>query len=310
MKTLKIAKFVVLTVVTSVSATGCGKKNDLDADDAYLVADSAVSSVNGALNDSEQANSYALRRGFEIIPTAYAASCGLSRFSPAVGGNCNSTSDGKTVVANFASCTAGRSDEFTFDGQVALAFDSNATCNQWLSGTGLPTSGSVTRTTTNFTRANPGGSSVSVSSANHVNYAGSTIGGGATTAFGSGTRTLTISGLHRIRTSSAGRTVFDHSVTTTAPIVVSGTRLGGNRVISSGTVKVDHNLAKFSSTASLAGLAWNASCCHPISGSVTFALAGKETGSITVDYASGTCGEAKVTKDGDFLGTLELPGCE
>lgn len=310
MKFLRIARFLILTLVASISATGCGKKADLGADDAYLVADSAVSSVNGALNDSEQSNSYALHRGFEVIPTAYAASCGLSRFSPSIGGNCNATAGGKTVTANFANCTAGRSDEFTFNGQVSLAFDSNATCNQWLSGTGLPTTGSVTRTTSNFTRSNPGGSSVAVSSATHTNYSGVSIGGGVTTAFGAGTRTVTISGLHRIRTSAAGRTVFDHSVTTTSPIVVSGTRLGGNRVVSSGTVKVDHNLAKFSSTASLSGLTWNASCCHPISGTVTFALVGGETGSIAIDYASGTCGEAKITKDGEFLGTLDLPGCE
>jgi hypothetical protein len=314
MPTFKIARFLMVTILSSVSATGCAKKTaDLSTDQTYLVADSAVSSVNGSLNDSEQANSYAVHPSpsrFEIISTAYAASCGLSRFSPSVGGTCNATPGGKTVTANFNDCTAGRSDEITLDGQVALTFDSGATCNTWLAGIGLPTSGSVTRTTTNFTRGNPGGSVVSVSSAPFVNYAGTSIGGGVTTAFGVGTRTLTINGLHRVRTSATGKTVFDHSVSTTAPLVVTGTRLGGNRTISSGTVKVDHNLAKFSSTASLSGLSWNSSCCHPISGTVTFALVGADTGSIVIDYNTGTCGEANITKDGDSLGTLDLPGCE
>jgi hypothetical protein len=306
------ARFLVLTILTSVSATGCGKQSSsLQTDQSYLVADSAVSTVSGSLNDSEQANSYAMHRThFDIIPTAYAAGCGLSRFSPSIGSNCNATTGGETVVSNFVDCTAGRSDEFTFNGQVALTFDSNATCNTWISGSGLPTSGTVTRTTTNFTRSNPGGSSVSVSSANFTNYAGTVIGGGVTTTFGNGTRTLTVNGIHRVRTSTAGTTVFDHSVSSTAPIVVSGTRLGGNRVISSGTIKVDHNLAKFSSTASMAGLTWNSSCCHPISGTLTFAMTGTQTGSLVIDYASGTCGEAQITKDGTFLGTLELPGCE
>jgi hypothetical protein len=310
MKCLSITRFVAMTVITSVSATGCGTKTDLSGDQTYLVADSAVSSVNGALNDSEQANSYALRRGFEIIPTAYAVSCGLSRFSPSVGGNCAGTVGAKTVTANFNSCEAGRSDEFTFNGQVTLTFDSSATCNTWLGGIGLPTSGSVTRTTTNFTRTNPGGSQVSVSSAAFPNYAGVSIGGGVTTTFGAATRLLTINGLHRVRTSATGREVFDHTVSTTSPIVVSGTRLGGNRVISSGTVKVDHNLAKFSSTASMSGLSWNSSCCHPIAGKLTFALVGTDTSSIVIDYATGTCGVANITKNGDSLGTLDLPGCE
>ncbi len=304
---------LILSIAVLPLAAGCGKKSaELDSDQAYLIADSAVSSVNGSLNDSEQANSYAVNThpGFEVIPTAYAASCGSSRFSPAIGGNCNSTAGTKTVISNFAGCTAGRSDEFIFEGQVTLTFDSNATCNTWLSGSGLPTSGSLTRTTTNFARVNPNGSTVTVSSANHSNYTGAVIGGGIVTTFGATTRSLTIAGLHRVRTSSAGLLIFDHSVTTTSPIVASGTRLAGNRVISGGTVKVDHNRAKFSSLANLSGLTWNSSCCHPISGSVTFSLTGAETGSIQVDYASGTCGQAIVTKNGESLGTVDLPSCE
>jgi len=303
----------ILSAITATSVSGCAKKatSVVTTDQTYLVADSAVSSVSGALNDSEQANSYALHSpGFELISTAYAASCGLSRFSPSIGGNCNATTGAETVLSNFVNCTAGRSDEFTMNGQVVLTFDTNSTCNTWLSGMGLPTSGSVTRTTTNFTRSNPDGSIVAVSSAAFTNYAGTAIGGGVTTTFGAGSRSLSINGIHRVRTSALGRTVFDHSVSTTSPLIVTGTRLGGNRTISSGTVKVDHNLAKFSSTASLAGLSWNSSCCHPISGVVTFALTGSSTDSVAIDYASGTCGEAKITKNGDFLGTIELPGCE
>ncbi len=304
-------RFTALLVgVAALSACG-KKKTDLDSDQAYLVADSAVSSVNGSLNDSEQANSYALIKPvFEIIPTAYAASCGISRFSPSVGNNCNATSGMRAVTANFASCTAGRSDEINLNGQVALTFDSNATCNTWLAGAGLPTSGSVTRTTTNFTRTNPNGSVVSVSSASHTNYAGTTVGGGVTTTFGAGTRTVVINGLQRTRVSATGVTVFDHSVTTTAPIVTTGTRLSGTRTVSSGTIKVDHNRAKFSSTANLSGLTWNASCCHPVSGTVTFALSGTDSGSLVIDYGTGSCGSAAITKSGTFVGNVDLPGCE
>lgn len=307
----KTVRFLALSTI-ALSWTACGKlNNDSDEDQAYLVADSAVSSLNGALNDSEQSNSYALQNhGFSLIQSAYASACGLSRFSPSVGSNCNGTAGDDTVIANFANCTAGRSDEYELGGQVTLIFDGNSTCNTWLAGASLPTSGSVTRTTANFVRTNPNRSVVSVSSASHANYNGATVGGGVTTSFGAGSRTVNILGLHRIRTSARGATVYDHSVVSTAPIVVTGTRMGNNRVVSSGTIRVDHNLAKFSSTASVAGLAWNASCCHPISGTLTFALSGSSSGSIVVDFNTGTCGEATIAKDGSSLGTVDLTTCE
>ena len=295
-----------------LALSGCGKKvNQREADEAYLVADSAVSSLNGALNDSEQSASYARNRpAFELIPSAYAASCGLSRFSPIVGSSCSGTVANKTVTSDFSGCTAGRSDEFSLRGQVSLSFDSASTCDTWLAGSGLPTSGFVTRTTSNFQRTNPNGSVVTVTSASHTNYAGTTLGGGVTTTFGVGSRTVTIAGLRRVRTSADGASVFDHSVTTTTPIVITGTRSSGNRTVQSGAIRVDHNLARFSSATSISGLSWNTSCCHPIAGTLSFSLLGSSSGSITVDYATGSCGEANISRNGTFLARVDLPSCE
>lgn len=284
-----------------------------------LMAESAVSSLNSALNDSEQSSSYALARpaspviteSFQLIPQAWAASCDLSRFSPAIGSaNCNGTVDGKTVTSTFNSCTVGSQNQWALTGLVTLSFDNASTCDAWIKGIGFPTSGSLTRTTSNFLRTNPNGSYVTTVSDASNNYAGKVISGGVKTSFLPDSRSVEILGLHRERRTAFGQLVFDHSVYTTSPIVVSGSRLAGNRQVQSGTIRVDHNLAKFSNTASFAGIKWSASCCHPVDGTVNFTLSGSKSGTVKVDFNTGTCGTAKLTNNAGVQTQVEMSACE
>lgn len=306
---------LILSMTLVLGCKGLEKKSNANSevDSETFTAESAVSVVNSVLNDAEQSNAYAdsAQTRLNLIPNAYAASCGLSRFTPSVGSaDCGGTTGDKTVNSIFASCTAGSSDEYVLQGTVILTFNSPATCASWIQGLALPTSGSVTRTTSGFTRINPNGSRVNTDSASHLNYLGQTISGGVTTAFGVGSRSVSVNGLHRVRTSNSGYRVYDHSVTSVTPLIVTGTRITGNREITSGTVRVDHNLARYSTTANFTGLRWDTSCCHPTSGSIIFNLTGTKSGSLELDFGSGSCGEVFISKNGASPERLSVGNCE
>ena len=314
-----------LLMAGSVVFSGCAMNGTPESGDldTYGV-ESAIQSVNSALIEVEQSPSLALNRPVEVkradllrklenilIPEAVAASCGIDRFDPPVGSaDCSGTEDDKTVTANFDSCTIGSRERHQLDGTITLSFDSAETCNDWIDALPLPTSGSVTRTSSDFSRLNPNGSTVSKVSDEHENYLGETIGGGVMTQFGINLRQVNILGIHRVRTSPEGDTVFDHSVRTLNPIQVTGTRMENNRRVSNGTIQVDFNRREFSLVTDLSGLFWTSDCCHPTDGSVTFTRSGSRTGSVSVDFGTGTCGEVLITKDDAEAETVELAACE
>lgn len=322
-------KYTILLLV--IISIGCGKKSatsnsesnssNINEDSTTYIVDSAIGSVNSALNDSEHISSYALNRPVfpeikkNIFESFYhfanADSCNLTRFSPTFGsGSCAGTVSNKTVTANFSNCTGGPANEFIFNGNITLTFDSSTTCNAWISGTSFPSNGNVTRTSSNFIRKNPNGSTVTTTSDSHSNYLNQTISGGAKTTFTVSNRTVDILGLHKIRKSTAGQTIFDHSVTSIAPLVVTGSKLTGNRQINSGTIKVDHNIARYSSTANLSGITWTQNCCHPTSGSITFQIVGLGNGNLVVDFSTGTCGTANVSLNSGPTQSIQLTSCE
>jgi hypothetical protein len=79
---------------------------------------------------------------------------------------------------------------------------------------------------------------------------------------------------------------------TSSGLTTTGTRAGGDRVISSGTVTLYHNLAKYTATNSFNSVTWGSStCCYPTSGSVTTTFTGTKSGTGTMTFTS-TCGAA------------------
>jgi hypothetical protein len=112
---------------------------------------------------------------------------------------------------------------------------------------------------------------------------------------------LSINGSHLTGTLTAAggtpTTWWDHTVSTGAAgidVTISGT----SRIVT-GTVMVQHNLAKFTSTTTFNNVTYDdANCCFPTGGSVTTTFSkGPHLGKTeTLTFGGAGCGEAKLTK--------------
>lgn len=294
----------------TIFSSGSSSSGSAELDGAV---ESAVSAANAALNDVEKVSSYVFNAPSPgiFVESAYAAACGTSRFSPAIGtANCTGTENDRTVTASFSGCTAGPGNELTLTGTVKLAFDSAATCNTWVSGSSFPGGGSVTRTTSSFVRQNASGIKVTTDSNTHTNYLSESVGGGVVTTFGVSDRTIQISGLHRTRTLADGTAGFDHSVRTTQALVASGTKAGGTRKIASGAVQVDHNTLKYSATTSFVNVTWSSTCCYPTAGTLTLSLSGSLSGTATANLGTGICGRVSITDASGKTSEAQFFACE
>ena len=123
---------------------------------------------------------------------------------------------------DFAACTIGPS---TLDGMVTLTFTRTAAC-------ALITDWDAVTRTADFTLTGPYGGTLTVTSPG----AGQTV---TRTAAGFD---YTVGGMQRVLRGPGGRTLFDVSTRTTAPIVVTGS-WRTDLVIASGGLEVSHNVA-------------------------------------------------------------------
>jgi hypothetical protein len=126
----------------------------------------------------------------------------------------------------------------------------------------------------------------------------------------SGTRTFSIgsgTGATHITGTLDGATHWDHTVYTTTDLTVNGS--GAHRVIVSGTIVVEHNLAHKVFTTTFNGpLNHEANCAFPISGSVTTTVqsSGSDNGKTETVTFSSTCGMATITNTDGSVETFEL----
>jgi hypothetical protein len=99
--------------------------------------------------------------------------------------------------------------------------------------------------------------------------------------------------LHRAEYDSSSTKLLDHTISTTSNLVITGT--GASRQITSGTIVLQHNLARYYSTSTVATtLTHSAGCCWPTGGTMTTTYTGK-AGSTTETVTFGpTCGKATV----------------
>jgi hypothetical protein len=198
-----------------------------------------------------------------LLPSAEAAGCAQETFTACSSGVRTRTFDG---------CSIGPA---TLNGSVELDFSDSA-CGMSAS------SDSVTRKA-NFTLTGPNGGTITVSSPD---------GGQKVTNNGDGTFNYEVLGMHRVGTDAGGKTVFDVSTSTSAPIGVTGTSRS-NRVINGGTLVVQHNLAGVTATLSPSNVTWDGTCNCPVSGSWSGTRSGNKTGSFTVTLTG--CGTGTVT---------------
>ncbi len=318
-----------LIVVSALSACllGCGKfsaspSNSLTSSSSSSeagvasVVESMVGAISSATNDSEQVNHLAAleKSKFTLIQNAYAAdeTCSLARFSPAInpGSNCNATAGGKTVNANFNRCLSGTKQEYRLEGIVKLEFDSNATCNTWVSGN-LPTSGSITRTVTSGFKqiplANISDPTI-VSTESLLNYKKIPYGGGIITTFQNDRKIISILGMHRNNENS-----FSHTLHTSVPLIVSGTRASNNRKIESGTLLVDHNNAKYTTTSNISNIEYVNNCCYPVLGTMDIEFSSESKiwngQKQKVFFNTGTCGKVDIADNDGKITRHTLSAC-
>ena len=315
-------KTLLPALLLAMGSLNCGRNNDanlsdLSDDNPTWMVDSALGTLSGALNEMEQNPGLLTARptGWMefLIPTAWAAPCGIGIFTPSLGSaSCAGTEGDQTVTHTYALCTAGAASQFTLNGSMKLYFDSPTTCAAWVANTTLPTSGSVTRAIpASFIRTNSNKTRVQTDSEAHQNYLNVQHGGGIRTTFNGTNRTIDILGIHRTRTRDDGTAGFDHSIYSTQSLVITGSRATNNRRISQGKVRVDHNRLRLSVESSVTGLTWDSSCCYPTSGALTFSMVSPKTGTVSVEFQT-SCGLVQVLTKGSVNASyrVQLQGCE
>jgi hypothetical protein len=297
---------LVLGVLGAASCSNYAQQTVSDST-AYL-AETAVGSINSALTDDERSDSVvgagnAASRKMGISRNLAGTGCGNARYTPALGtASCSGTTGGVTVTS-VLNCSVAQGLDALLKGTVTLTFDNASDCAQWLSGT---PAGSVTWTSDKLLRTTSDSSGVITSSDPVKNYKGVTIGGGMKSAFGTGT-SVNINGLHVTRLATGNVPVFDHTITTTGALGVSGTLAAGTRTITTGIVVVDHNTQLYTATGTIANLKWTSpNCCLPATGTINFALSGSASGNVLVDFNTGTCGKVAVT-DSSVIATQANP---
>ncbi|MBC7369992.1 MAG: hypothetical protein H7326_00400 [Bdellovibrionaceae bacterium] len=151
-------------------------------------------------------------------------------------------------------------------------------------------------------------SALTTSTAAHTTYDSTSIPAtGITTSMSGVTRTVVVNGIRRVLVGPRGRSWFDHSITS-AGLTVTGTRAGGNRVVS-GTSTMFHNLAQYKAVHTFNSVTWGSSaCCYPTSGSVSSTLTGTRAGNVSLTF-SATCGQATFVDMTAASSTIALSQC-
>lgn len=313
-------KYLILlslfSLISCGGSSGGGSSESVPEDSNSYAVEAAMVSMNATMNDAEVEENYAYQKPFNpielLISSAYAYSCGFDRFTPSVGpsSTCAGTEDDATVTENFDGCNAGNSSRVYRKGQVKLDFDAPATCDEWVQGGALPTSGTLRVTTTNYA-SYLGANEFKITTENRDNYLDQNLGGGVLVTYGAASRTIDIDGIHYLGNRVLRKKTvnfLDYTVSTPVALTVSGTKRTNDRQITSGTIKIDNNKKEYTLTASASGLGWTDGCCYPTSGSLNFTRTGSITSNLQVNF-SATCGEANFIEGSDNK-VLSLSSCE
>jgi hypothetical protein len=328
--------------ICAVATAGCSSSTNSDsASDDGAGSEIATSVVSGALNsgaDSKvgfnEPQRSEPRRAIDWflnqlnpIGTAHAAdwSCSARTLDPPFAGpgtytltpgDCSVTIAGKTISADWSS---------TFSLEYGSACDllHRSIFNQ-------AASCSLTRTTdangNARTFTGPDGGSYSVTHNTHGQGTGwdttvspAPTNAGVVTTCGAGGCasgfTLDIAGSHLLGNVSGPKggsaKLWDHTVSTgTGGVTVSHS---GTSMVASGTVIVQHNRAKFTSTTTFDSVTYaDANCCFPTGGSVSTAFSSGpyegKTETLTFS-ATGACGDAQLTRPDGTTASLTLTHC-
>ena len=284
-------KFFIL-FIAATSLISCGKS---DTAATATTTQSTSEVVSGTVASQTQASESASVAMVEpkkldwlsmLLPNAVASSCGTFR------------SDATTCASGvstwtISSCAPALNPTATWNGAWTFTFNNNTACTN-AKTSGLPSTGAnnsfTVTSAAGMTRTGAAGNYVTTDSG--ASGYSTTQSGGSTVTCGavdcSTSRAVAINGIHRAFYTAAGTKVVDHTINTSTALSLSGT--GANRTVTGGVIVLQHNLAKFTATATVTtALTFSAACCFPTGGTITTALS---TGTTETLVYGSTCGSA------------------
>jgi hypothetical protein len=130
--------------------------------------------------------------------------------------------------------------------------------------------------------------------------------GGTVVTRSMGARTVDITGVHYVA-AKGGNKLWDHTLSTSDPLAITIQKDGTQSV--SGTVVLQHNLAKYTAKAELSGVVFDfAKCgCLPVSGTITATLSGSRMGTETLDITG--CAAASYASEKGAKSAITLRHC-
>ena len=277
-------------------AVGCAKKITEDTELSIPATTAEVesgSSAVTALLDEQAGSNYAMSTAPQksilefITSKAYAATCMRPSFSACQSG---------IKAATYNGCEIGSA---TISGTAQLQY-SQAGCTM------NATNDMVTRTYSLERSGLHGGSLLTTSSAQSDYRGGAAYGGGGRLTKTASGFSLDILGKHKALT-FRGKSVYDISIKTIAPLLVSGGLDRSNRNIQSGQLEINHNRAGRTAVWTYNNVQFSSQCCHPVSGTIDIVWSGSKTGSAQMTFQG--CGLAQVTEGGQSS-QVEMSYCE
>lgn len=276
---------LIFTTLLASCQPALKKDADSSANDPIAEAvEASLLTAGGVLDDSSNQTMHA-QSSWSLIPSAYAA-CSRSL-----------THQGSGVCVRDVNCDYG---PYLWSGQVTLTYNNQSQCS-------LQGAGDYFTRAAQFSRTGPRGT-LQTTSQSRTTWDGQSFGGGTEVEQldAAGNLSLSILGTHKILTRTSGGVVFDISVKTQSPLLTNKLSRSG-RVIQSGTIEVYHNRLRATATKQLSNLTYDASCCYPVSGSITSTWSGQVTGSAQITFTS--CGQFEILKDG-VSSTHTMAACE
>lgn len=274
--------------LVAILSMGCQKKaesiDSLDEIQASVeggvtvISGVADEQSNGSFADNRKSlSTYAYKVKNLLLPEAWAANCSRAVSEPCVNG---------VRTTTYSNCQVPFTN-VTVSGLVTLAY-SDAACS-------MQNNGDQVERTEEVSINGPYSGTLKISTAQHTDYRGVSLGGGGRLIKTVGGWSLEVLGKNSsyIRRS---RELLNISTRTIAPLNVTGTLSRASRVVDGGSFEVIHNKAKFVATYTPHNLAWNSACCHPVSGTLDVAYSGSLNGSGVVTFNG--CGTADLEKDG------------
>lgn len=320
MKKLQIYLTSVSILGTALACESTSQNTTLTEtiDHPSQVAESAVS---GTVLSSETNSSSQLAVGADSPQLLKAEESDLKEGSedrktecPTLVSNLNSCQSGKLIL-NYESCHFKRPNGKYYltqwnGGQVIDFDNSGSVCPDTVSNI-WEKNFRLTRTFNQGTSHTfPNGFEVSINTSDPSGFDSQispSPAGGAVVQFkdGNGDRTIDIKGIHLIA-QKKGRTLWNHTISTQEPLEV---QVDDQKRTLSGTVLVQHNLAKYTAKVEFKEVKYDLSqCgCHPISGELSVSFSGSRTGDETLVFNG--CGFGNLKLKGGAAALVNLDYC-